>query len=414
MAPDKKTTKHIRKAVLGAAAAGVGVAYHWKYTGTVKRPDLYYQAGKFSDFVLERCPSLLQPYRPTYWATNGHVQSALGVGRHFYNFPNYHRQLLVASDGGTVAIDWFRQCDLNQALPPDTPVLVVFHGLTGGSHEGYCKGMCSAAYARGWRSAVFNYRGCAGLPLTSPKTYSAAFTDDAHMAVEAVQQQFPDAPLFAVGFSLGSVILTKYLAEADSGHWDKKGSGIAAACMISSPFCLHSAAANLSRPWSFSSFYNRLLAFRLKQYFQQHKDQLGQHIEIDAVSEAYLVQHFDHAVIIKLFGYADVDSYYRDGSSAASIPQIRTPSLFVNAADDPFLGKLPVEEVMKNPHTMMAVTHCGGHIGFLEGLWPFGRSWVETAIMEFMQVWDSVWSPNRESKSVLSNAVVKPLSASKL
>lgn len=69
---------------------------------------------------------------------------------------------------------------------------------------------------------------CAGLPLTSPKTYSAAFTDDAHMAVEAVQQQFPGAPLYAVGYSLGAVILTKYLAEADSGHWPKKGVALCA------------------------------------------------------------------------------------------------------------------------------------------------------------------------------------------
>lgn len=84
------------------------------------------------------------------------------------------------------------------------------------------------------------------------------------------------------------------------------GSGIAAACMVSSPFCLHSAAANLSRPWSYSELYNRLLAFRLKQYFLQHQHQLGQHVEMDAVSEAYLVQHFDHAVIIKLFGCVPV------------------------------------------------------------------------------------------------------------
>jgi hypothetical protein len=53
------------------------------------------------------------------------------VARHFYNFPNYHRELLVAADGGTVAIDWFRHCDMNQSLPSDTPILIVFHGLTG-------------------------------------------------------------------------------------------------------------------------------------------------------------------------------------------------------------------------------------------------------------------------------------------
>ena len=59
--------------------------------------------------------------------------------------------------------------------------------------------------------------------MTSPKCYSAAFTDDVHLGVEEVQRRFPDAPLFAAGFSLGSMILTKYLAEADSGKWPGQG-----------------------------------------------------------------------------------------------------------------------------------------------------------------------------------------------
>lgn len=82
------------------------------------------------------------------------------------------------------------------------------------------------------------------------------------------------------------------------------GSGISAACMVSSPFCLHSAAVGLSQPGTLSVMYNRVLAHRLKQYFVQHKDQLGQHIGMDTLAEAYLVQHFDHAVIVKLFGCA--------------------------------------------------------------------------------------------------------------
>ena len=64
---------------------------------------------------------------------------------------------------------------------------------------------------------------CAGLPLTNSRTYSAAFTDDAHFAVEEIQRRFPDAPLFAAGYSLGSLILTKYLAEADTGKWVGEG-----------------------------------------------------------------------------------------------------------------------------------------------------------------------------------------------
>ena len=39
----------------------------------------------------------------------------------------------------------------------------------GGSTEGYCKLICAAAAAKGWRGAVLNYRGCAGvLPIVGP------------------------------------------------------------------------------------------------------------------------------------------------------------------------------------------------------------------------------------------------------
>ncbi len=70
---------------------------------------------------------------------------------------------------------------------------------------------------------------CAGLPLTNSRTYSAAFTDDAHFAVDKIQRRFPDAPLFAAGYSLGSLILTKYLAEAGTGKWVGNGAALCAA-----------------------------------------------------------------------------------------------------------------------------------------------------------------------------------------
>ncbi len=94
---------------------------------------------------------------------------------------------------------------------------------TGGSGEGYCKWMCSCIAAKGWRSVVLNYRGCAGLELTSPTLYCASFTDDVHLAVEEIHHQFPNARLFAAGYSLGSLILCKYLAEAANGTWKLKG-----------------------------------------------------------------------------------------------------------------------------------------------------------------------------------------------
>jgi predicted alpha/beta-fold hydrolase len=77
------------------------------------------------------------------------------------------------------------------------------------------------------------------------------------------RSRFPAAPLCASGYSLGSVVLSKYLAEADSGQRGRPdGSGLVAACLVSNPVCLEGSGAQLSRPWRFSYIYNLALAHK--------------------------------------------------------------------------------------------------------------------------------------------------------
>jgi len=53
----------------------------------------------------------------------------------------------------------------------------------------------------------------AGVPITSPQLYSAGTTDDLRQAMMFIAHQFPKAPLHGLGFSVGSNLLTKYVAE---------------------------------------------------------------------------------------------------------------------------------------------------------------------------------------------------------
>ena len=53
------------------------------------------------------------------------------------------------------------------------------------------KWMCRAAAQRGWRAVVMNYRGCAGLALTTPMCYNAVHTHDIHEAVEHICECAP-------------------------------------------------------------------------------------------------------------------------------------------------------------------------------------------------------------------------------
>lgn len=49
-----------------------------------------------------------------------------------------YRQLLEFEDGGNASLDWAVPLT---PLPEDTPTLVILHGLTGGSHENYIRGL---------------------------------------------------------------------------------------------------------------------------------------------------------------------------------------------------------------------------------------------------------------------------------
>lgn len=394
---------------LGGAgfSAGAGLLsllwYSWYRAFEVKAPRIYVGDGALKEQVLPHCTLLQQPFKPTMWASHTHMQTVLGLMRKASIVGSYNRQLIMSSDGGTSALDWWMGCDKASFGPSGTPIFLVLHGINGGSHEGYCKWACATAAKKGWRSVVLNYRGCNGLKMTSwpPRGYNATMTSDVHVAIVSIRAMFPDAPIFAAGYSLGAVILTKYLSEADTGMYDPsptaqttthsfKGSGLVAAAAVSSPVCLYNSMANLSRPWSINFLYNIAVAYKLREFVSQHlTDIVGTGpFKTDAALNALTIQEFEDQGAPAVFGYHSRLEYYEHASSLNYIPNIRTPTLMLVSTDDPFLGTLPDIECAANPSTVLAATSRGGHVAFLQGLWPFGTAYMDSAVMEFL---DSAW-----------------------
>jgi len=85
----------------------------------------------------------------------------------------------------------------------------------------------------GYRAAVINFRGCAGVPLTSPRLYSAACTDDLACGALYISSLFPKAKLIGVGFSLGANVVTRYLGE--EGVNSRLAGGCVLACVGTPP-----------------------------------------------------------------------------------------------------------------------------------------------------------------------------------
>ena len=159
-----------------------------------------------------------------------------------YDSCTYSRRLLRVPDGGSIALDFTPP--ITPEDPIDSrPILVVLHGLTGGSHESYVIDILGKVskqkdpenpdgFGLGWRGCVVNFRGCAGTPVTSKQLYqfvcfrfcrqhtyplkffcSGGYTDDLRCALAFLSHLAPQAPLYGIGFSLGANVLAKYLGE---------------------------------------------------------------------------------------------------------------------------------------------------------------------------------------------------------
>jgi len=118
--------------------------------------------------LLSGFASLRAPYRAfPVLASNRHVETIFAAFTRSLPAVKLRRECLRVPDDGAVALDWVAGDD--RVLPSDAPVLILLPGLTGGSDDTYVRHMLMRARSKGWRVVVFNSRGCAESPVTTPK-----------------------------------------------------------------------------------------------------------------------------------------------------------------------------------------------------------------------------------------------------
>ncbi|KAG1501442.1 hypothetical protein G6F53_011079 [Rhizopus delemar] len=343
------------------------------------------QSVSLIDYIKEKCPSLYGPkavYHSTPYLFNGHLQTAYAA---YYNYSptvkevTYERELIETSDGGSIALDWTHPLTDEQV-----PTLVVLHGLTGGSHESYIRSLLEVLVHPpfNFRAVVMNSRGCANSEIKTPQMYNGAYTDDLRLALTHIQKKLGvQTPLVAIGFSLGSNVLVKYLGE----EGDK--TPFKAAISVANPFDFRGSMDRLEDSYFGKTIYSPTMANNLRNLFSKHMDVLekGGKVNREQVMAARTIREFDDACTRKMFGYTTVNNYYRDASSCRFIEFVKIPLLCLNALDDPIAHSscIPYDEIKCNPNVVLATTDQGGHIGWFEHVTRPTR-WCVKPLTEFI------------------------------
>ncbi|WVQ81757.1 hypothetical protein IAT38_003882 [Cryptococcus sp. DSM 104549] len=359
------------------------------------------------------CQSLKDGFRASWWLPNGHAQTIYSAIADFSmdDHVTYQRQLLRVPDGGTIGVDIYPQ--LSTQLPEDSPVVIVNHGLTGGSHESYVRNLVVwltkpvAEGGLGGRVAVVNFRGCASTPLTSPHLYSSGNTIDDHTATTYLASLFPKAPLLGVGFSLGAAVMTRYLGEQGSKC------RLRAAVVLCCPLELRGMSAKLDSAHIFPRLYSLTMARKILKSLSPH---LLSHSPLSSPSSALHVNipeiislsqsaryrwtlrasKVTELVVTKVggsapcFPFEGLEEFLEWACPSGWVGRIRRPTLAISALDDPIVSGdcLPYPAIRASSHLVLAAVPQGGHLGWFDG--PLTgperhRRWHVRPIIEFLR-----------------------------
>ena len=311
------------------------------------------------------------PFQPPPWLTNRHAQT-LYTSSPLCRVPapRWRREVVELPDGDFVEAHWHGRPAADAEV-----TLVLLHGLEGSSDATYARMMVPAAAARGWSLVVLHARDCGEQRNRLPRRYHAGETGDLRHFMGRLAGECTGSRFIAAGYSLGGNVLLKYLGE-EGGR-----SPFTAAAAVSVPFDLHDSAEALNR--GFSRFYRWYLLRRMKAAMRRKFTPETAPFDWQAAVRARDFVAFDDIVTAPLHGFRDAAHYYGECSSGRYLGAIRTPTLMLNARDDPFMSTAVIPDPPSLPDALrLEITAAGGHIGFVTGPAPWRpRYWMPERLL---------------------------------
>ena len=315
-------------------------------------------------------------FQPAIFAANRHIQTFLPILLRGNSAIHGIYQQLTLPDGDFLDLAWNKI----PARMDSKPLVVIFHGLEGSINSPYAKGMMRALDKLGWNVVLMHFRNCSDRVNLAARTYHSGETEDASYFLSWLQESYPQAPLLAVGYSLGGNMLLKLLGDK------KTEVPLYAAVAVSVPLLLNVCADQMRS--GFSKVYQHYLLQKMKRKllgkYQQHDYQgligLGKK-DIHGIKDFW---EFDDAFTAPINGFDGAQDYYMKSSSRQYLGGIQIPTLIIHSLDDPFMTPevIPHENELSDS-VCFELSPQGGHAGFVSGHLLKPRFWLEERIPQY-------------------------------
>ena len=311
-------------------------------------------------------------YKAPLFLQNGHIQSIYPTLFRRFDTGFYERERIFTPDDDFLDIDWSRT--------GSNKLAIISHGLEGNSHRNYVVGMVKMLNRNGWDALAWNYRSCSGEMNRRLRFYNSGTIDDLEVVIEHAAKIESYKEIVLIGFSMGGNLSLLYLGNKGS----RIDSKIVRSVVFSVPCDLKASTRELAK------FKNRIYMGRfLKTLHQKIRTKMklmpGQ-INDDNYHLIKNFKDYDDRYTAPLHGFNNAEDYWSKCSSNRFIPEIKIPTLIVNARNDPFIvdGCYPVNETSDSKCVYLETPKSGGHVGFMQ----FKRDksyWSEERTIEFLK-----------------------------
>jgi predicted alpha/beta-fold hydrolase len=293
---------------------------------------------------------------------NKHLETILPALLRKVSVP-YERRRIHTADGDFFDIDWLKHEN-------NSKVAVLIHGLEGSSQSSYIKGFARYFYQHEYDVCAINFRSCSGEMNLLPSSYHSGFYHDLHLLLTAYLHGY--SKVYPIGFSLGGNMLLHYLGK----HKNLVPNTVKSAVAISVPVDLAGSSAKLANI-SNRIYLNRFLR-SLRSKIQLKAKQFPHLIDTTNLQLIRSFESFDNQYTAPLHGFHSAAHYYQSVSALYTLADISTPTLLINAQNDPFLSPscFPIAIAQQSSFLQLEIPLGGGHVGFAYQL-PNGHYWSE-------------------------------------
>lgn len=300
-------------------------------------------------------PVLESEYKPPFWAKKSFVSTVFsGLVRQVKGL-DQNRERLELEDGDFIDLDW------SFSNKPSNRVIILLHGLEGHAQRPYVTGPAKLFNNYGVDACAVNFRGCSGETNRLFRSYHSGATEDLEAVISHILEKDIYKEVYINGISLGANMVLKYAGERDEIPKELK-----AIIAVSAPCSLKGSCDELL------SLKNKHYAIRFLDHLKKKlKPKLSQFPEKMSIADFNSIKSlidFDHVYTSKAHGFLDANDYYDKASSLQFLPNIKVPSLIINALNDSFLSAAcyPVKEAKHNPKVYLEMPKYGGHVGFID------------------------------------------------